>query len=520
MMRQALAKRRPLSVSAKPIPFIAPVGGWRTDVPVGNMPPDAAASLVNWFPEAGFVRVRNGSTNYSSQMPAPVQSVIPYSGPTINLFAAAGSTIYDVTGGNSAIPAVSGFTNAHWSSSQISTVAGKFLTIVNGSDAPQQFNGTAWTAFVATGGPASLSQLSIITTYRERLYFLESGTSLLWYLGTQSITGAMGSLDIGADMKFGGSLVALGTWTAEVATGILEFLVVVSSEGEVLVWQGSDPTDPTNFSLLGTFKLSPPLGADRCLMNMGADLAIMTNDAVIPISKAIQLDPSASDIAAITSRIAPTWLDTVQSVGIATPGWQFIVFPRRRMAIVNIPDPAGTYQYAMNTETKAWCQFKGMPAECWCVWENNLYFGTSAGYVVQADIGSNDNGSEIDALSVGAWSRGDGMSMKQPGIITADMNIGVGSAIYAGVCADYNIVTPTSPASPLQPRSAAEWDVAVWDVDTWPGAAPVRLYAASACPPGAVLAPAVYVTINGETGQQSDCYLYGGSMAIEPGLPI
>ena len=242
----------------------------------------------------------------------------------------------------------------------------------------------------------------------------------------------MNYIDVGADMKFGGTLVAMGSWTAEVASGVIEFLVLVSSEGEVVVYQGSNPADPTNWSLLGTFKLSPPLGVDRCLMNVGGDLAIMTSDAVIPISKAIQLDPSESDISSVTKKIAPAYLSIVQSVGTTTQGWQFIVFPRRRMAIINVPDPSGTYQLAVNTETKSWCQFQNMPAACWGVWENGLYFGTSNGYVMQADYGSNDNGAPIVANMVGAFSRGDGISNKQPTLVTLDMEYGVGASVICG----------------------------------------------------------------------------------------
>ncbi len=519
MRRQALVQPRALALQARPTKFPPPVGGWRADVPVGDMPPNAAFSLVNWFPETGFIRVRNGFAPYSSQFPASVETIIPYSGSSIRLFAAAGANIYEVTGGGGTV-STTGFTNSHVSYSQISTAGGKFLTVVNGYDPPQQFDGSAWSAMSATGGPASLSSLSVITTYRERLWFLEKGTTYLWYLPTQSIAGAMNYIDVGADMARGGTLVALGVWTAEVYSGVIEFLVIVTSEGDVLVFQGSNPADSTNWSLLGTFKLSPPLGTDRCIVNIGGDLAIMTNDAVIPISKAIQLDPAASDVAAVTARIAPAWLDIVQNVGVSTPGWQFSVFPRRRMAIVNVPDPAGIYQLVMNTETKAWCQFEGMASTCWAIWENNLYFGTADGYVMQADYGSNDNGAAIVADMVGAWARGDGVSQKQPTIVTLDMNFGLGASIFAGANVDYDTTAPTSPANPINPVSAAAWDVAEWDVDTWPGSAPNRLMAAANCRTGAVVAPVVRVLLQGETGQQSDCYLYGGVIMIEPGGPI
>src|ERR1700720_277508 len=52
---------KPQTQVAKPIDWVAPVGGWRTDVTLVEMPPTAAATLVNFFPETGFIRARNGS---------------------------------------------------------------------------------------------------------------------------------------------------------------------------------------------------------------------------------------------------------------------------------------------------------------------------------------------------------------------------------------------------------------------------------------------------------------------------
>src|SRR4051794_6453563 len=99
MMRQALRRRKPLSTPARPMKFVAPTAGWRADVPVGDMPPDSAFSLINWFPEAGYTRVRNGSAAYSTGLTGSVKTLIPYSGTSIKFFAAAGANVYDVTGG-------------------------------------------------------------------------------------------------------------------------------------------------------------------------------------------------------------------------------------------------------------------------------------------------------------------------------------------------------------------------------------------------------------------------------------
>ena len=64
VVRKPVGRRRP--PLAQPLKFQAPVDGWRADVPVGDMPPNAAYVLQNWFPETSYTRVRNGYTQYNS----------------------------------------------------------------------------------------------------------------------------------------------------------------------------------------------------------------------------------------------------------------------------------------------------------------------------------------------------------------------------------------------------------------------------------------------------------------------
>src|SRR5690349_6438488 len=79
--------------------WVAPTGGWRTDVETADMPKDAAFQLDNFFPEANRVRARYGNLAFATGLGAPVETVIPYVGVSNRLFAAAGSKIFDVTAG-------------------------------------------------------------------------------------------------------------------------------------------------------------------------------------------------------------------------------------------------------------------------------------------------------------------------------------------------------------------------------------------------------------------------------------
>jgi hypothetical protein len=77
------------------------------------------------------------------------------------------------------------------------------------------------------------------------------------------------------------------------------------------MYTGEYPGDTaTPWKLSGLYKISKPLGK-RCLMKAGGDLAIMTEDGIVPMSKVTSLDQVALQNAAVTAPIAPAWRDAV-----------------------------------------------------------------------------------------------------------------------------------------------------------------------------------------------------------------
>ncbi|MBY5442108.1 hypothetical protein HFO93_01120 [Rhizobium leguminosarum] len=587
--------------------WIAPIGGWRTDVEMADMPKDAAFQLDNFFPEANRVRARYGFLAFATGLGADVKTVIPYSGVSNRLFASAGDKIFDVTAGGAVGAAVvSGQSSAHWSTQQYTNPAGQeYLRLVNGLDTPLLFNGTSWTnnylvgtatlatqnvavknvpytlSFFGTGSvtlsgafagvlngtgvanrvtltftpvagtltltvagsvtnaqletgaaatpyvPSTMitgipdsSLLIAVTAYRSRLWFIEKNSTNVWYLATDAVSGTATVLPVGGNMKYGGTLVAINVWTIPVSTGLQQCLVLMSSEGEVIVFQGSDPSSASNWGLIGTFKLGRPLGTDRCMLSVGADLAIMTTDGIVPITKAIQLDRGATSLGAITAKIGPTWRETVAAIGTTSEEWQLASFPARQMAIVNLPSSFGPYQYVMNTETGAWCRFVGISASCWATWQDRLFFGSSDGTVYEAEAGASDNGTAIDALMVGAWNRfGDGLSTKFSKLIGVTAQIGVSTLMYAGISTDYQTKIPTALLSSVENSAAAKWGTAIWGVSKFPGNILARRFA-SAGAAGAALAPTVRALISGSSASVSEAAVVGGEVLYEKGAPL
>ncbi len=400
----ARAPRRPIQplkargVSAT---LTAPVGGWNARDALSEMPSGDAVQLDNWFPNTTSVDLRSGFTRYAMAFPSTVDSIFQYQGGTTSkLFGASGSGFYDATaGGAVGAAAVSGLANAKWQYVNISTPAGNYIWACNGSDAPYTFDGTNWANPSISGVTAST--LIHVNVHKNRLWAIQSGTLKAWYLPVQSIAGTMQALDLSSFCTRGGYLMAMATWTVDAGYGIDDMAVFITSEGEALVYRGTDPSSATTWALVGVYWIGSPVGR-RCFVKFAGDVLIICQDGVLPLSGALQSSRVQPQVA-LSYKIQRATSEAVTLYG-STFGWQLLPFPGANMLILNVPVQAGNQeQYVMNTITKSWGKFTGWAANCWELYNDSPYFGGST-FIGKAWNGTTDGGSAIQANALQAFS--------------------------------------------------------------------------------------------------------------------
>lgn len=130
----------------------APVGGWNARDALSDMPITDAVSMTNWYPNTTDIQVRKGYTSYATGMTNEVETLMPYNSltGTNKFFAAAGTSIWDISAAGAASTSVSGLTNARWQYVNMETAGGNFLLAVNGADKPLLYNGTTWATMDST----------------------------------------------------------------------------------------------------------------------------------------------------------------------------------------------------------------------------------------------------------------------------------------------------------------------------------------------------------------------------------
>lgn len=210
-VRKLVNGQPPQPAPSQSFTFPAPVRGWILNENLATVQPAGARILDNWLCTPTGVRPRGGSVKHAT-LTGPVMALFAYNSTTDAFFGATADAIFTIT--SPADPEValtatiSGQTSGDYSTAQFGTAGGDFLYAVNGTDDPQLFNGATWTAIDGASTPAitgvTTSGLSQVWSFANRLFFVQGGTMVAWYLPVDSIGGAANSFSLAGVFRKGG----------------------------------------------------------------------------------------------------------------------------------------------------------------------------------------------------------------------------------------------------------------------------------------------------------------------------
>jgi hypothetical protein len=495
-MRRPAARVKPRLAKLQSFP--APVGGWIKNVNLAT--PDAklpngqrvngAAVLENWFPTATGCRMRGGSQLHTvTNGREDIVSLFTYvDGNNRSMFAGTDTAIFDVTSdtefaylvddegnqlvddeGNALVTgttlsSVDSLSSGEWSVVQFTTSGGTFLRAVNGVDTPLVYDGSAWDTTPALTG-VTATTLSNVWSYKNRLFFVEKDTQNAWYLAVESIGGGLTKFPLGAVFKRGGALLFGQSWSLDSGSGLTEQCVFFSTEGEVAVYQGSNPGDANDWSLVGVYRIGKPRGP-KAFIRAGGDLVIATDIGFIPLSVAVQRDIAALSPSAISYPIEEAWNDAVRD---RAGNWHCEVWPTKQMVVVAPPTPTSTQAQMLvaNARTGAWAPFTGWQATCVAVFGDRLYFGSTDGEIIEAERGGSDQGQPYTATLVPLFDPLKAPASSKTGLqsrytIRAPNDVNVRLSLQK----DFEVSLPASPDDSSIP-SGSVWGTGIWGTDVW-----------------------------------------------------
>jgi len=364
---------------------------------------------------------------------------------------------------------ISGATEANYNGTYVIDVTGASTFTYTMATAPAA-NATVVGTYTVIGITGVNSNTFInVNLFKNRLYFTQKDTLACWYLDVDAIGGPASPLYFGGIARNSGYLQAMGTWTLDAGQGADDYAVFVTSMGEVMVYNGTDPDSIDTWALKGVWQLGQTFSR-RCFFKYSGDLLLLTQDGLVPLASALQssrLDPRVN----LTDKIYFA-VSQAATLYYNLFGWQINYYASENMLILSIPTDAGMEQFVMHTITKSWGRFTGIQAYCWEVsGDADMHFGGD-GYVGIFYDSYSDNGSNITATAQQAYSYFERPGQLKRFTLVRPILQSTGGVpdVVCGLSVDFDTQSQLG-AVQFNPSTLTDgvWDTSKWDQANWAG---------------------------------------------------
>ncbi len=374
----------------------APTGGLNVRDSLDTMQETDAIVMDNYYPAETKVCLRGGYRAYKlNEGDVKIETLIEFHhAEGDRLFACGNGKMWDISSTAEEKEVGSGYASNAWQYAQFK----ERLIACNGYDAPvswQKNDDGEWewveAAFTADG--VNVEKLINVAVSKQRLFFVEHNSLKFWYSEEAGeVQGKLLEFDLSTQVSRGGHLQAIACWTQDGGQGIDDLTLFITSEGEVLVYAGSDPSSADDWSLKGKYYVSRPIGY-RCVLQYQGDVVMISEEGYIPLSRVMPLAQAGVSCQAYSDKIRGLVLERAKD-NKNLAGWQGIIYPRGGYALFNVPVREQFEQHVVNLGSGAWCRFTNIRSLCWGMLNGRLYFGSNSG-VYLFDEGYSDNGLHI-----------------------------------------------------------------------------------------------------------------------------
>lgn len=467
----------------------APWRGWNTRDPLADMEPGYAPIFDNYVVEGGQPRVRRGWREWASGLPGRVDGLLHFNGAgaTEELFAVSDDSIFDITAGGAVGAAVvTGLTSARMDFINFAASGGNYILCFNGEDTSQTYDGTDWDDWTATGITGDIQWAGQM----NGMLFCGRQDYLGFYHGAAgAIAGSFTPFPLQGVARRGGGVCAFATLSGDGGDGPQDLAVFITTEGEAIVYAGTDPASPTTWALVGRWALPRPLAAPhRCVAPHGGDVLYLSDAGILPLSAFRSGADAATviDKAALTRAIGETWRTTASESRSAS-GWGIIPLARYSTVVANVPRGSADALQIVTSDGGAVSRWFGLPAAVWIeALGGRVFFGDATadgGRVMLWGEDIDDDGDGIRSEAVTAFSM-----MRAPGRTKRALRVqpvvrdGLGTTAEVKVLTDWRVPVAqlealgAGAAAPALPALTGAgdylvWDTGLWDVGLWDGGA-------------------------------------------------
>jgi hypothetical protein len=317
--------------------------------------------------------------------------------------------------------------------------------------------------------------LFAVTNFKGRAFYIEYRRAGFWYAAAGAFQGNLFYFPLEFVFYRGGYVVMITTWSRDNGDGVDDLCAIISSNGECLVYQGTDPSNILTWSLVGRFSVGVPLST-RSHGKLASAEIVLTTDGFLTMDEAI-VNQRSQELTTFGGKIIRA-ANSAANLYQGNFGWECIYYPRGNMFLVNIPITSSQFeQYVQNTNTGSWCRFQSWNARTFGIFNDRLYFGTNDGTIILADTNTADtgrNGYSDDGVPIFHNGIQAPQKFNSPGMRSQLTAVELVTTMQYPAYASVNIIQDFRSANLPPVRTAIEfnagkWDVSPWDQDAWAG---------------------------------------------------
>jgi hypothetical protein len=139
-----------------------------------------------------------------------------------------------------------------------------------------------------------------LTMYKGYLYANEIGTLNIYYMNAQTadidstanwnedtfIPQVTDMFNLNGVLQNGGEIFRMDTISNATNNSVTNYFVIISTNGEMLVYDGTSPADITNWKLVGNFRIPIPLNK-FCFCKMEGDIVVATMNGIVSLRRIV-----------------------------------------------------------------------------------------------------------------------------------------------------------------------------------------------------------------------------------------
>lgn len=270
------------------------------------------------------------------------------------------------------------------------------IVLADGLAAPVRFDGTTFTfcAFSTTTGvdPATFDGM---IAHHDRLFFWKSGTLEFYSGDVGGVTGPLKLFPLNRLGNITGSIAGMQSLTMDAGHGMNDVLAIFTTTGQIIAFEGLDPSDPQDWRLLGRVSSAVPLDVNA-FAQVGSDVWMLTPQGVVSVQDSLR-----QSIMALASDISLPILDAIGDLMKGGPAaWQIFVTQDGAQIIINCVRAGVAKQIVYYNQSRSWAT-ASMPVKAF----HNLGASPQAtGFDgALAAFSTEDSGEVMTARWVSSW---------------------------------------------------------------------------------------------------------------------